>query len=63
MGEFSMVDDCIVGEVRRLRQGQASKHGFDVKTIAAAAKSDSAGRGTVVSLVQKKTPVGTLKAD
>jgi len=40
-----MVDDCIVGEVRRLRQRQASKHGFDVKTISAAAKSDRTGRG------------------
>ena len=33
-----MADDYIVDEVRRLREGQAAKHGFDVKAILAAAK-------------------------
>ncbi|MGA3325123.1 MAG: hypothetical protein ABSF45_11670 [Terriglobia bacterium] len=51
-----MADDYIVDEVRRLRQEQAAKHGFDVKAILAAAKKrQRRSRRKVVSLVQKKT--------
>jgi hypothetical protein len=51
-----MADDYIVDEVRRLREVQAAKHGFDVKAILAAAKKRQPRSGrTVVSFVQKKT--------
>jgi hypothetical protein len=51
-----MADDYIVDEVRRLREGQAAKHGFDVKAILAAARKRQRRSGrTVVSLVPKKT--------
>jgi hypothetical protein len=51
-----MADDYIVDEVRRLREEQAAKHGFDVKAILAAAKKrQRRSRRAVVSLVQKKT--------
>jgi hypothetical protein len=54
-----MADDYIVDEVRRLRQGQAAKHGFDVKLILAAAKKrQRRSRRKVVSLVPKKMPGG-----
>jgi hypothetical protein len=56
LGECSMADDYIVDEVRRLREKQAAKHGFDVKAILAAAKRRQRRSGrTVVSLVEKKT--------
>jgi hypothetical protein len=52
-----MADDYIVDEVRRLREGQAAKHGFDVKAILAAAKKrQRRARRKVVSLVPKKMP-------
>jgi hypothetical protein len=45
-----------VDEVRRHRDDQAAKHGFDVKAILAAAKKRQRRSGRrVVSLVQKKT--------
>jgi len=51
-----MADDYIVDEVRRHREEQAAKHGFDVKAILAAAKKRQRRSGrTVVSLLQKKT--------
>jgi hypothetical protein len=51
-----MADDYIVNEVRRLREEQAAKQGFDVKAILAAAKRRQRRSGRkVVSLVQKKT--------
>jgi hypothetical protein len=51
-----MADDYIVDEVRRHREEQAAKHGFDVKAILAAARKRQRRSGrTVVSLVQKKT--------
>jgi hypothetical protein len=54
--EFSMADDYIVDEVRRLRENQAAKHGFDVKTILAAARKRQRRSGRkVVSLIPKKT--------
>lgn len=51
-----MADDYIVDEVRRRREEQAAKHGFDVKAILAAAKKRQPRSGRkVVSLVEKKT--------
>jgi hypothetical protein len=51
-----MADDYIVDEVRRLREEQAAKHGFDVKAILAAPKKRQRRSGrTVVSPVPKKT--------
>jgi len=51
-----MADDYIVDEVRRLREEQAAKHGFDVKAILAAARKRQRRSGrTVVLLVAKKT--------
>jgi hypothetical protein len=51
-----MAGDYIVDEVRRLREQQAAKHGFDVKAILAAAKRrQRRSRRAVVSLVPKKT--------
>ena len=52
-----MTGDYIVQEVRRVRQEQAAKHGFDLKAILAAAKKRQRRSGRrVVSLVTKKTP-------
>ena len=52
-----MVEDCIVDEVRRHRQEQAAKHGFDLKAILAAAKKRQRRSGRkVVSLVPKRMP-------
>jgi hypothetical protein len=51
-----MADDYIVNEVRRLREEQAAKHGFDVKAILAAAKKrQRRSHRRVVSLVPKRT--------
>jgi len=51
-----MADDYIVDEVRRLREEQAAKHGFDVKAILAVAKRrQRRSRRTVVSPRPKKT--------
>ena len=51
-----MADDYIVDEVRRLREEQAAKHGFDVKAILAAAKKrQPRSERTVVSPGRKKT--------
>jgi hypothetical protein len=51
-----MSDDYIVDEVRRVREKQAAKHGFDVKAILAAARRRQRRSGrTVVSFVEKKT--------
>jgi len=51
-----MADDYIVDEVRRSREEQAAKHGFNVKAILAAAKKrQRRSRRRVVPLVQKKT--------
>ena len=50
-----MGKDYIVDEIRRIREQQAAKCGFDIKTILAAAKKRqrrSARR--VVSMVSKK---------
>jgi hypothetical protein len=56
-----MADDYIVDEVRRLREQQAAKHGFDVKAILAAAKKRQRRSGRkVVSLVPEKT-LGTTR--
>jgi hypothetical protein len=55
-----MANDYIVDDVRRLRQEQAAKHGFDVTAILAAArKRQRRSKRTVVSLVPKKT-LGTV---
>jgi uncharacterized protein (UPF0335 family) len=55
MREWIMARDPIVDEVRRVREGEAAKHGFDVKAILAAAKRRQRRSGhKVVSLVSKK---------
>jgi hypothetical protein len=47
--------DPIVDEVRRVRQKQAAKHGFDVREILAASKKrQRRSKHKVVSLVSKK---------
>jgi hypothetical protein len=49
-----MAKDPIVEEVRRVREDQASKHGFDVRAILAAAKKrQRRSKHKVVSLVHK----------
>jgi uncharacterized protein (UPF0335 family) len=50
-----MPRDPIVDEVRRVREEEAGKHGFDVKAILAASKKrQRRSRHKVVSFVQKK---------
>jgi hypothetical protein len=50
-----MTRDPIVDEVRRVREDQAAKHGFDVKAILAASKRrQRRSRRKVVSFVPKK---------
>ena len=50
-----MPRDPIVDEVRRVREDEAAKHGFDVKAILAASKRrQQRSRRKVVSLVPKK---------
>lgn len=50
-----MARDPIVDEVRRVREEQAAKHGFDVKAILQAAKKRQRRSGhKVVSFVPKK---------
>ena len=49
-----MARDPIVDEVRRVRESQAVKHGFDVKAILTASKKRQRRSGRkVVSFVQK----------
>lgn len=51
-----MADDYIVAEVRRLREKQVAKHGFDVKAILGAAeRRQRRSRRAIVSLGPKKT--------
>ena len=50
-----MSRDPIVDEVRRVREVEAAKYGFDVKAILAAAKRrQRRSRHKVVSLVSRK---------
>jgi hypothetical protein len=50
-----MPRDPIVDEVRRVRQGEAAKYGFDVKAILVASKRrQRRSRHKVVSFVPKK---------
>jgi uncharacterized protein (UPF0335 family) len=50
-----MPRDPIVEEVRRVREEEAAKHGFDVKAILTASKKrQRRSRHKVVSLLQKK---------
>ena len=50
-----MMKDSIVDEVRRVRENEAAKHGFDVKAILAAAKKrQRRSRHKVVSFADKK---------
>ncbi len=50
-----MPRDPIVDEVRRVREDEAAKHGFDVKAILMASKKrQRRSRHKVVSLAQKK---------
>jgi hypothetical protein len=49
-----MARDPIVDEVRRAREHEASKHGFDIRAILAAAKKrQRRSKHKVVSLVHK----------
>jgi len=49
-----MPRDPIIDEVRRVREGEAAKHGFDIKLILAASKKrQGRSRRKVVSFVQK----------
>jgi hypothetical protein len=50
-----MAKDPIIIEIRRVRENEAAKHGFDVKAILAAAKRRQRRSGRkVVSLVPNK---------
>jgi uncharacterized protein (UPF0335 family) len=50
-----MSKDPIVDEVRRIREAEAAKYGFDVKAILAASKRrQRRSRHRVVSLAPKK---------
>lgn len=50
-----MPRDPIVDEVRRVRENEASRHGFDVKAILAAAKKrQRRSKHKVVSFAEKK---------
>jgi len=50
-----MTDDYIVDEVRRHREKEAAKHGFDVKSILRASKKrQRRSRRKVVSLLSVK---------
>jgi hypothetical protein len=50
-----MSKDPVVDEVRRVREGQAAKHGFDVKRILTAAKKrQRRSRHKVVSFAPGK---------
>jgi hypothetical protein len=50
-----MPKDPIVSEIRRIREDEAAKHGFDVKAILAASKRRQRRSGRrVVSFVSKK---------
>ncbi len=50
-----MLRDSIVDEVRRVREDEAAKHGFDVKAILTAAKKRQLfSSHKIVSLPQKK---------
>ncbi len=49
-----MSKDAIIEEVRRAREGEAAKHGFEVKAILAAAKKRQRRSGRrVVSFVRQ----------
>jgi hypothetical protein len=53
-----MPRDPIIDEVRRIREGDAAKHGFDVKAILTASKKrQRRSRRKVVSFVQKNQRV------
>ena len=50
-----MAKDYIVEEIRRIREEQAAKHGFDIKPILAAAKKRQRRSGRkVVALAQRR---------
>jgi hypothetical protein len=56
-----MTTDPIVEEVRRAREAQAVKHGFDLKAILSAARRrQQRSKRKVVSFVPKR-PVGQLE--
>ena len=49
-----MPKDPIIDEVRRIREDEAAKHGYDIKAILAASKKrQDRSRRKVVSFVQK----------
>lgn len=55
-----MSQDTVVEEVRRIREEQASKHGFDIKAILAAARRRQRKSGhRVVSFVPTDKRRGT----
>jgi hypothetical protein len=52
-----MLKDPIVDEIRRFREKEAAKYGFDVKKMLAAARRRQGRSGhKVVSFVAKKKP-------
>ena len=54
-----MARDPIVDEIRRARERQASKHGFDVKAILAAAKKrQRLSARKIASFVRKTQKLG-----
>lgn len=56
-----MLKDPIVDEVRRVRENQAAKHGFDVKAILAAAKKrQRRSKHKVVSFARKNQKFGSV---
>ena len=60
-----MLRDPIVDEVRRIREDEAAKHGFDIKAILAAAKKrQRRSRRKVVSFAPgQHDPEGSAPAD
>jgi hypothetical protein len=51
-----MTKDHIVDEVRRIREGQAAKYGFDIQAILAAAKKrQNKSQFKVASFASKRT--------
>lgn len=54
VGKIVVPKDPIIEEVRRVRETEAAKHGFDVKAILAAAKKrQHRGKHKVVSLASR----------
>jgi len=55
LGEWAMPRDPIVDEVRRARESEAAKHGFDVKAILSAAKKRQRRSNRKIASFVRKT--------